>query len=134
MSWENVEFVRGLFAEFNTTQRAVTRGLTPDFVWDMSRFRGWPEEPRYYGPEAFDQFFAKWAEPYEEWEIDLEEVRDVGDDRVLVLLTQRGRLPGSASWVELALGNVVTITDGLASRFDVFGNRADALEAVGLSE
>jgi hypothetical protein len=64
MSQENVEVVRGILAEFATTHRGVPRLTTPDVVWDMGTFRGWPDVPEYMGTEGFNEFFAKWTGPY----------------------------------------------------------------------
>ena len=48
--------------------------MTPDFVWDMSQFEGWPEEPMYHGPEGTRAFLRAWTEPWEDWQLQLESV------------------------------------------------------------
>jgi hypothetical protein len=40
MSLENVEIVRNGYEKFRVTGRFVAELVTPDFVWDMSNFRG----------------------------------------------------------------------------------------------
>lgn len=134
MSRENVDLVRDLLAEFASTHKAVGRLTTPDFVWNMGTFRGWPDAPQYVGPAGFDEFFAKWTGPYEEWDMDMPDFADVGDDRVVVLVCQRGRLRGADSWVQLRYGMVYKVTNGLVSRIDAYATVEEALEAVGLGE
>jgi ketosteroid isomerase-like protein len=58
------------------------------------------------------------------------------DDRVVVFLVARGRGKGSGAEVEVRPAHVWTIRSGKAVRVQVFpyANRAEALEAVGLSE
>jgi hypothetical protein len=134
MSQENVEIVRELLTEFATTHKAVARLTTPDSVWDMGTFRGWPDVPEYVGPDGFDEFFAKWTDPYDDWDMDLDDLRDAGGDRVLAIVTQRGRLRGTADWVELHFGLIFTVFEGLVKRTEGFATCAEALEAAGLRE
>jgi hypothetical protein len=39
-----VEIVRGGYEQFAATGQFAAEIVTPDFVWDMSNFHGWPEE------------------------------------------------------------------------------------------
>jgi ketosteroid isomerase-like protein len=133
MSRENVELVTARLSEFQATLRA-REGTAPDFVWDMSTFEGWPDAPEYSGWEGFNEFFARWTEPYEEFEQRLEEAIDAGDEDVVSIIHQRGRPMGSESWVEFRFAIVFTVTSGDLSRARVFRTPDDALEAVGLRE
>jgi ketosteroid isomerase-like protein len=134
MAQENAKVVREILAEFAETHKAVGRLMTPDFVWDMGTFRGWLDVPEYPGPDGFDEFFAKWTDPYEDWDMDVHELLDGGDGRVVAIVTQRGRLRGADSWVELRYGMVCSFAGGLVSRIEVFATPAEAVEAVGLSD
>src|SRR5262245_35375648 len=134
MSQENVEVVREILAEFAVTHRAVARLSAPGFVWDMSTFRGWLDASHYAGTDGFDEFFAKWTGPYEDWVMDVEDLRDTDDCRVVVILTQRGRLRGTDDWVELHYGLIFSVTDGLVAHVEAYATRDEALEAAGLRE
>jgi ketosteroid isomerase-like protein len=133
MSRENVEVVAAGYREFQATQRP-TGFLAPDLVWDMGTFLGWPDEEEYLGPDGFMEFMAKWRDPYDEWDFELEDVVDADDDRVVAIVRQRGRLKGAGSWVELRFGIVNTVAGGLIRRMEAFATPAEALEAVGLRE
>src|SRR5215211_791767 len=100
MSRENVEVVAASSREFRATRRP-TRFFAPDLVWEMRTFRGWPDEPEYRGPGGFAEFMAKWIEPYDQWDFEVEDLVDVDGDRVVAVVRQRGRLIGAGSWVEL---------------------------------
>ena len=134
MSRENVDLVRELLTEFAQTHQAVARLTTPDFVWDMSTFRGWPDTPCYTGPDGFNEFFAKWTGPYDDWDMTVQDLAAVDDKRVLAMVTQRGRPRGADSWVELRYGMIFTLAEGLVVRTECFATQEDALEAVGLRQ
>ena len=55
MSQENVELVTGALQEFIATGQ-LTDAVAPDFIWDMSNFRGWPDQPRFHGSAGFSEF------------------------------------------------------------------------------
>jgi ketosteroid isomerase-like protein len=133
MSRENVEVVAASLRQFKATQRP-TDLMAQDFVWDMRTFRGWPEEEEYRGPDGFMEFFAKWTQAYDEWDMDVEDLVDAGDDRVVAVVRQGGRLRGADSWVELRFGTVYIVDGGQIRRGQVFMTAQEALEAVGLSE
>jgi ketosteroid isomerase-like protein len=133
MSREHVEVVAAGYREFKATHRPMDV-LAPDVVWDMRALPQWLEEEEYRGPDGFMDFFAKWTEPYDEWDFEVEELVDADDDRVVAVMRQRGRLRGADSWVELRLGVVNTVSTGLIRRMQVFATPAEALEAVGLRE
>lgn len=132
MSRENVELAIRSLEAFQATRRP-SKFTAPDYVWDMSGFPGWLDQAEYHGAQEFMEFFTKWTEPYEEWDMEIEDFLDAGDARVVGILRQRGRPPGSKAWVELRFGLVYTIADGLIQRAQVFAPPEDALRAVGLA-
>ena len=134
MSQENVEIVQRVLARFDETRAPVTDLTSPDFIWHASSWTAWTGPPEYHGTDGFMQFFGEWIAAYDEWEQDVEEIVDVGDNRVVGITRQRGRPHDSDSWVDLEAGFVYTIDDGLLVRVDVYGSRAEALKAVGLEE
>jgi hypothetical protein len=94
MSQENVELVAASLRDFQATLRA-TEAAAPDFVWDVSALEGWPDASQYFGPEGFNEFIAKWTEAYDEFEQNVEEVIDAGDQDVVSILREAD--PGSIS-------------------------------------
>jgi ketosteroid isomerase-like protein len=133
MSRENVEVVRDIYAEFAVTHRASTR-LPPDFIWDMSTFRGWPDQGEYYGPEGFNEFITDWMEAWDDWEQEVEELIETAGDEVVAVEQQRGIPRGGGPPVTMRFANVWTVRGGRAVRVRCYADVAEALEAVGLSE
>jgi ketosteroid isomerase-like protein len=131
VSRENVETaVRGL-SIFREQQRPS--GLhVPDYVWSMSGFPGWPGRMEYVGADDFMEFFDEWKQPYEEWDMELEEAVDAGGEHVVCVCRQRGRLRGAASWVDLQFGLLMTFEDGLIARIEVHAPPEAAFAAAGV--
>lgn len=74
-----------------------------------------------------------WVTSFEGLTIEAIELTDAGD-KVLVELVQQGRLPGSETAVEGRWWEVDTFRGGVLVRTELFPDRAQALEAAGLSE
>jgi ketosteroid isomerase-like protein len=132
MSEENVGIVRRSLEDFAATEELVPE-VAEDLVWDMSTFRGWPDEPRYHGRDEFYEFFAAWREPYDDWSLTVDDLLDPGGDHVLALATQRGRPRGSDSDVQLEFGAVYTVRDSLIRHVQIYSEPAHALQGVGLA-
>ncbi len=58
-------------------------------------------------------------------------MRPLGGGRVLVLSTERGVGRGSGIVLEHHPAAIWTVRDGLVTRFQAFGDRAEALRALG---
>jgi hypothetical protein len=58
MSRENVEIARRGDEHFIETGDLLDSTFHPDFVLDMSRFRGWPERHSYRGVEGLRAFLT----------------------------------------------------------------------------
>jgi ketosteroid isomerase-like protein len=133
MSQENVETVRRGFEYFIATGDFLEEIVDPEFVWDMSAFRGWPERQVYAGLKGAREFIADWREPWEDWELELEELVDVGE-RVVAIVRQRGRSKGTGLPVDMHFAMVWTIRDGKQARMRMYASPDEGLEAVGLRE
>ena len=134
MSQENVEIVRRGFEHFIATGEFLPETLHADFVWDMSTFRGWPDRQTYSGIEGATEFNADWAQAWDDWRLEVEDYIDAGDDRVVVIVRQRGRSKTSGVIVDMRFGQVFTIRDGKQHRMQMYASPGEALEAAGLSE
>ncbi len=86
--------------------------FSPDGVWDMSELGLGVRE----GHEAIRGFFEEWIAAYEDYEVVLEEVRDLGNGVTFLVALQRGRPAGSAGFVDLRYATVLTWADGLVER------------------
>src|SRR5271167_4890553 len=77
--------------------------------------------------------FRDWHKPWATYRTEVERAVDCGE-RVLVLTRDFGVLWGTTKEITLNLGGVYTIRDGKIASWDIYLDRAEALEAVGLEE
>jgi ketosteroid isomerase-like protein len=131
MPSENVEIVRRGYETFRVTGRFVAELAAPNFVWDMSNFRGWPEQQVYEGPEEAQAFIEDWASAWDDWELEVDALHDAGE-KVVALLRQRGRSKATGMPVDMSLAQVWTLSGGKQTRMDMYSDQTEALEAVGL--
>jgi ketosteroid isomerase-like protein len=88
----------------------------------------------YRGHEGLRSFFREWHEAWERIEYDFEDLIDASGDRVISVVTRRGRGRASGAEVELPLALVWTIRNEKVVRVVWFPSREEALEAVGLRD
>jgi ketosteroid isomerase-like protein len=104
---------------------------TPDVIWDLSHFQGWPSQQVYEGVRGVEDFFAEWGSAWDSWEPAVEALHDAGE-KVVALLRVRGRSKMAGVPVELSMAHVVTFRDGKQARTDNYSDVDEALKAVGL--
>jgi hypothetical protein len=86
----------------------------------------------YRGVEGFRRMWLDWLEPWATYHARVEAIFEE-DDRVVVLIRDRGRHPGSEIEVELLAGSVWTVRAGKITRVELYANREELFEASGLS-
>ena len=133
MSQENVEIVRRGYAHFERTGDVLAEIYHPDYVLDMSRFRGWPDQQNYRGVEGLRAFIAAWLAPWDEYEFEVEELHDAGD-KVVAVLHESGRSKAGGVRVEQPFSQVLTFRDGKQIRAVTYASRDEALQAAGIEE
>jgi ketosteroid isomerase-like protein len=134
MSQENVELVRERFERFVATGVVEDEWYDGRFVWDMSTFTGWPEKKHYEGAAGVREFLAAWLEAWDDWRVELEELREAGDDRVVSISRQYGRSKSTGVDVTMHFGQVWTLRDGLYVGMQMYATPEEALEAAGLTK
>jgi len=133
MSKENVETVKSIVETFNTCGLdAALAYVRPELTWHAPP--EWLEKQVYRGREGLRELAESWGQSFDHYRLDLERVEDLGGNRALVLLTQRGEVKSGGSPVELAVGWVVEVLDGQLARVDVYFSWESTLEAAGLAE
>ncbi len=136
MSQENVERLREMFAIFN--ERGVEAAtdalgdlLAPDFM--LEEAVDLPDPGAFSGKEALIANLAKLEESFEELQIEPLEVVDL-DDKLVAVVSMRGRGRGSSAPVETTFAQLWFLRDGKAMSLRDYATKAEALEAVGLRE
>jgi ketosteroid isomerase-like protein len=131
MSQENVEIVRGIYQEPDGITGAASERLAPDVRFDFTS--AYPDRQILRGAAEVREF--RKTGPWRGAPIHFEPERyfDVDDEHVLVLVRVSVVGTGSGAPVEMDVAHDFTVRDGLVVYFKVYGDRAEALEAAGLS-
>ena len=87
-----------------------------------------PTAGLYHGHEGIRQFLREWLESFENFHIQAESFREVGDSIIVgVLLTGRGKTSGAP--VDMSRWYVYRIRNGLVIGVALFATEDEALEA-----
>jgi ketosteroid isomerase-like protein len=87
-----------------------------------------------HGRVAVRRYVQDWLDTFDDSSVVAEELRDVGDDRVLAIQRAKGRAKLSGVEIDLRYAVVYTLRAGKVVRAREYLSVDDALEAVGLSE
>jgi ketosteroid isomerase-like protein len=131
MSQENVEIARRGYEHFIATGDVLAEIFDPEFILDMSSFRDWPERKEYHGVQGFREFLRDWLEPWDDYEFQLQELREVGN-KVVALARQAGNSRASGVRVEMEVAHVGTYRRGKNTRLEIYAGHAEGLQAAGL--
>jgi uncharacterized protein len=136
MSEENVAAVRRLFDAFQTEDFDVVM-LDPEIFRDDAEVIPAAEVPgvrTYRGRDGLREFLRTWTENFDDWSVGYERLIDAPGDRVVALAYQTATGKGSGVPVDVRYGQVFEFEDGRLIRTRFYLDRAEALEAAGLSE
>jgi ketosteroid isomerase-like protein len=122
----NVDLVRGAIERFAALGgEAAGQSWAPDIEWDM-RPTGFPGFGLYRGREQAKAFLSDWVGSFDTYDIEVEQVLDGGDGRVLAIVVQRGRASGSEVEVEMRFAQVYTVRAETITRVETFLNVDEA--------
>jgi ketosteroid isomerase-like protein len=133
MSQDNLDAIRRCLDAFNRRDKAAWIAVCDPEIENFPA-REWPEGAPIRGAEAIWEFFVKANEAWEEGSYEWGEPIDAGSDKVVA--HQSAELQGKTSGAVIAWSYwvVCTFRNGRVLRFEWFADRAEALEAAGLSE
>ena len=133
MSRENVELVRAVWTAYSRGDfDASLEGYAEDSVWDDREYR--PDGAIHVGRDALVQLARTWRGTWEDYRLEIEDLRDGGGDRVAVILSETGRGKGGGIELTNRWGLVVTVRRGKVAHTFVYRQPEAALEAVGLRQ
>ena len=90
MSQENVQMIRRGLEYWLATGEFRAH---PDLVWDVSNL-GWPDQQAIYrGADGAMEFLAEWSDPWDDWEVEIEDYIDAGECVVSIIVQRRVRSP-----------------------------------------
>jgi hypothetical protein len=128
MSQENVELVLEAIERWNRGARADTTLFHPAVEWLPLRVA---TEGSYHGIAGIERFNADTDEVFDKFELRCE-LLDLGT-RVIAWGTIHVRARASGIETDIPVGGAVDFRDGKIVRWQDFGSKEKALEAVGLA-
>jgi ketosteroid isomerase-like protein len=132
MSEENLQVVRAVFDAFSRGDTpALLKLADPSVVF--TPIPDAPDVQTFHGHEGLLQGIAQSTEIWDDFSVELREMRDF-DDHVLASLRWWGRGPSSGIQVEVDIFALHTFRKGKIVRWLLFASEQQALEAAGLSE
>lgn len=129
MSREDVEVVRAIHERWRRGDSAREL-FDPEIEWSTPH----PDGSAIRGREELLALLRRSAGAWQDFRLELDEIRDVGGHRDLVLFLEsaRGRVSGLETRVRPT--GIWTVRDGRAISFKAYGDRTEALEPVGLRD
>jgi ketosteroid isomerase-like protein len=133
MSQQNVEIVRRFYESW--TNQDLDRVLDCahaeiQFDWSASQA---PFGGIYVGHEGFQRFWTEHNDAWEEFRLEITEVVECTQDRVITVTVVRGRGQGSGIGIEGTGAVLWKVRERKVLSAKLFQTREEALEAVGLS-
>jgi len=116
MSQENVEVVRRMIQAFaDGGLDAMAEFWDPDIDWRAAE-GAVDDVGEMHGPVAVRRYIQEWIDTFDDFSVVVEQLRDVGDNRVLGVQRLTGRAKLSGTQTDLRYALVSTISDGKVVR------------------
>ena len=133
MSAENVEIVRLAYETFETTGEIRWELFHPDIE---IRDHDLPDaiDEVFRGREGYLRWVAIWSDAWEDYEIEVKDLVDAGDDRVIAVFRLRAKGKGSGVETERENAVVYTVKDGKVTHGDYYGFKDSAFAAAGVPD
>ncbi|MGZ5308564.1 MAG: nuclear transport factor 2 family protein [Solirubrobacterales bacterium] len=84
------------------------------------------------GHEEIRGFIAEWMENFDDYRIEIDELREGTEGRLAALCTQSGRGKGSGIEISDQINMVFRFRNGKAIEYTIIGRREDALRHAGI--
>ncbi len=131
MSRVNVELARRGYEEFSRTGAMPEDLIHPDVEFDPTRVM--PDLGVVRGLDRYLAALRDYSAPFDDWHVEVIEIIDA-EDQLVISVRDSGRPKGSRSTISNRYVHLLTFRDGKVARLDVYLDKAEALEAVGLRE
>lgn len=132
MSERDLKIAREAFDAYNAVDWDRLPGLLHPEC-ELTMLRSLLDGSPYCGHAGFRQFMRDMADEWTSWRVEPEQLRDLGDGRVLVFAKFEGQARVSGVEVSAPAAWLVELREGLVYKVRAFSNRAESLEYVGLN-
>jgi ketosteroid isomerase-like protein len=124
----NVEVVRALYDAWNRHDLRASSRLLDDEI-EFCEPSEWVHSGTYRGIAAMGEALLRQPDAWEDFQMEVEELTERGDECVLAVVRERGRGRHSGIEVDESFFHLWTIHDGMATRLQVFMAREQAVAA-----
>jgi ketosteroid isomerase-like protein len=134
VSQKNVEIAREVFEHLNRRDWAAILAATDEEAVLVVHESAAPDPGTFRGREAVGQWFGEWFLAFgKDYRFEVEEARSIGD-RVLTVARHHGHGRSSGAEVQYVNAHLFSVNAGKVVRLELYGSRAEALEALRLAE
>ena len=109
MAGGDVEVVRAIYERWQRGDPAAEL-LDPEIEWSTPH----PDGSAIHGRDEVLAFLRRYVGAFEDYRMELEEIHDLGDHRVLARFSESGRGKGSGAETRLSATGIWTVRDGRA--------------------
>ena len=130
----NVELIRSIYAAWERGDYTSTEWADPDIEYVRADR---PDAGSWRGLTGLAEGARSWLSAWEEYRIEVDEYRELDEERVLALThgTGRGKASGmNALQIRAEAADLFYLRDGKVTKFVVYFDREHALADLGLSE
>ena len=129
MSERNVMVVRAMWEAFlGNDFEAALSAFAADVEWDGTNL---PDGKISRGRDAVVEHVTRWAEMWDTWAVELEQVIDAGGEQVIVFIRERGRTKAGVE-VNERHSELYSVRNGKIAYRKGFSDADEALTAAGL--
>jgi hypothetical protein len=134
MPTEHEQIIQRGFDAFETADMdAFTADWHPEVAWDLSNHETWPgDADRYVGAGAILAAFGQFLAGAQTLRLDMHELRELPDGRVIALYTEWRREPGETEAKPIEMGIVYTLEAGKVREMQVHTGHDAARRTAGL--
>jgi ketosteroid isomerase-like protein len=132
LSEANAEAVRSVYDRWSRGDFRASLDLLDPLILFVVRPE-FPDAGTYLGVDALTEYTRGFLEPWTRITIEAEQITDAGDS-VVAAVRQSGAGGESGAVTELRYFHVWSFRGGKAIRLEIFRERAEALDALGLSQ
>jgi ketosteroid isomerase-like protein len=132
VSTQNAGIIRRAGEAFNAGELARwLEFLDPEIDWRAME-GALDDVGEMHGTEAMRRYVQDWTDDFEGFTVVIEELLEIGDDRVIAVQQVAGRARLSGIETQLRYAVLYTVRDGKIVRGREYKDKDDALEAAGL--
>jgi ketosteroid isomerase-like protein len=129
MTHSNLDLVRSIYRDWERGDFSRVDWAHPEISFAVFD----PFEYESQGLGAMDSTWQDWLAAWDEYRVELEQLREVSEDCILSLVRASGRTGGSGATVQHQSANIFRVSNGRVIRLALYADRDRAFADLGLT-